>query len=367
MPGSAPRDGFPWLRAAVGAAVSLGLFALVRRSEPGTAAWVVLGCGAIVTVLWSLRGGGERAAEGGQDGFRRFVENIADGYFFYRHDPQRKYHYLSRSVERVLGYTAEEYQRRYASLFTGDPLNAAGAQSTQRTLAGSVQPTFEVELHAKDGTTRRLEITEYPVFDEGHRVRFVEGIAHDVTETRRMQARLLELATRDELTGLFNRRHFQDRLVEAIDLARRHRHSLALAIIDLDGLKRVNDAHGHAAGDAMIRGAAAAIAREVRRSDVVGRLEQIAGRLGGDEFGVILPFSGSEGAVTAVERILSTLARHPVALRDGTGIPLSASAGVAELTPDLDSATIAARADEALYRSKNSGRGRVSIWSPTGN
>jgi diguanylate cyclase (GGDEF)-like protein/PAS domain S-box-containing protein len=338
--------------------LSAALFAAVSSLDPRLGGWLVLGAGLLLTVLWARS---TRVQE--EKTFRHFVEGIEEGFFFYRHDRARSFHYLSPSVTGVLGYRPQEFRAAAHDIFTDHALNVAGRTRLLRTLAGEAQAGVEVEVRHKDGTPRRLEITEYPVFGRGDEVVYVEGIAHDVTETRRLHARLQELATRDELSGIFNRRHFRERLQEAVGLARRHKHALSLALLDLDGLKTVNDTHGHAAGDAMIRAAAGVLSRELRRGDVVGRLDAVPGRLGGDEFGAILPYSPTDGAMIAVQRVLAAFAAARVQVAEGVFIPLAASVGVAELTDGLDLDTLEVHADAALYRAKRGGRGRVEVWA----
>jgi diguanylate cyclase (GGDEF)-like protein/PAS domain S-box-containing protein len=337
----------------------VGLFWALRSVDPRPGAWLALAAGLAVTLAWTRAGRSRREGT-----LRRFVEGIEEGYFFYRHDRSRRYDYLSPSVSRVLGYEPEEFRAASADLFTDHPINVDGRQRTARTVAGEAQAGFEVEVRAKDGTARRLEVTEYPVFGSRGEVRFVEGIAHDVTEVRSLQARLEELATRDELSGLFNRRHFRERLEEAAGLARRHGHPMSLAIVDLDGLKAVNDTYGHAAGDTMIRGAAAVLSAELRRGDVVGRLDAVPGRLGGDEFGAILPYSASDGATIALQRVLAAFAATLVPVGPGVSVPIAASAGIAELAAKTDLVTLETQADGALYQAKRRGRGRIEVWTP---
>ena len=346
------------LRALVGTGLSAALFVAVRGLDSTLGAWLVLGTGLLVTVSWARA---TRVQE--EKTFRHFVEGIEEGYLFYRHDPARFFHYISPSVRGVLGYRPDEFRVAAADIFTDHAVNVAARRQMQRTLAGEAQSGLEVEVRHKDGSPRRLEITEYPVFGPGNEVVYVEGIAHDVTETRRLQARLQELATRDELSGIFNRRHFRERLQEAVGLARRHKHALSLALLDLDGLKTVNDTHGHAAGDAMIRAAAGVLSAELRRGDVVGRLDAVPGRLGGDEFGAILPYSPTDGAIIAVQRVLSAFAAARVEVAPGISIPLAASVGVAELTAGLDLDALEIHADAALYQAKRSGRGRIEVWA----
>lgn len=341
-------------------AASLAAFVLVRRADPAVASWLVLLAGVALTVAWAAR---RPEPAGEEDGFRRFVEGIREGYFFYRHDRERRFDYLSPSIENVLGYTPDEFRGAYDAVFTDDPVNTDARSRTQRTLAGEPQSGIEVEMLAKDGSPRRFEIAEHPVRGAGGTVEFVEGIARDVTRTKRNEARLFELASRDGLSSLYNRRHFRERLEESTSLARRHGFSLCLAMIDLDGLKSVNDTYGHAAGDEMIKTAAGILRSELRNGDFVGQLETVAGRLGGDEFGAVLPFAPAEGARVAIERVLRKFGESSVTVGPDASIPLAASAGIAEYRENLRLEELERRADDALYRAKREGRGRVVIWT----
>jgi diguanylate cyclase (GGDEF)-like protein/PAS domain S-box-containing protein len=298
-------------------------------------------------------------------GHRRFIENLTGGYFFYRHDRDRVYRYLSPSVRQVLGYSPEEYIAAYASLFTDHPMNEDARGRTERALAGEPQYSFEAELRAHDGSPRILEVSEVPVFGADGAVELVEGIAHDVTEKKRMEERLLELATHDEMTGLLNRRHLRTRLEQTMNLGGRHRFPLALALVDLDGLKAVNDTHGHAAGDRLICAAADLLQRELRKSDIVGRTASVAGRLGGDEFAAILPYAGDREATIAMERVLASFGRARVEVAPGVAQSLRASVGLATWADEEGAEALQARADAALYRAKREGRGRVTVWTET--
>jgi diguanylate cyclase (GGDEF)-like protein/PAS domain S-box-containing protein len=293
-------------------------------------------------------------------GHRRFIENLTGGYFFYRHDRHRAYRYLSPSVLQVLGYSPEEYIAAYSTLFTDHPMNDDARGRTERAIAGEPQYSFEAELRAKDGSLHILEVSEVPVIEADGQV-LVEGIAHDVTEKKRMEERLLELATHDELTGLLNRRHLRTRLEQTMNLAGRRRFALSLALFDLDGLKAVNDTHGHAAGDRLICTAAALLQRELRKSDIVGRNESVTGRLGGDEFAAILPYAGEREATIAMERVLAAFAAARVEVAAGAEQPLRASVGVAVWKGKESAEDLQARADAALYRAKREGRGRVIV------
>jgi diguanylate cyclase (GGDEF)-like protein len=162
---------------------------------------------------------------------------------------------------------------------------------------------------------------------------------------------LAELSETDPLTGLFNARRLFDNLDGELARARRYREPLALLLVDLDGLKSVNDRFGHQAGDAAIRGLADVIRSELRETD-------IGARWGGDEFAVLAPNTSQAAALALAERIRATI---PAA---GAPWALSGSIGVAAVDPGqgeevVDSATLMRAADAALYAAKRRGRNMV--------
>lgn len=171
-------------------------------------------------------------------------------------------------------------------------------------------------------------------------------------------ALLIERTTRsamyDELTSVANRRAARDYLERAVVGARRHALPLSVALLDIDHFKRVNDTHGHEAGDAVLRAVSAALQGAVRRSDFVARW-------GGEEFLLVFPHTGVAGAAVVCERVRAKI--ESLAF-DGalSGLRVSASMGLASLDDD-DLDTLVRRADEALYSAKGRGRNRVEIAS----
>ncbi|MBF0094061.1 MAG: diguanylate cyclase [Alphaproteobacteria bacterium] len=188
----------------------------------------------------------------------------------------------------------------------------------------------------------------------------VIGTLSDVTERRRMEEvlrlqteELRTLATTDALTGLWNRRHFLEKTSEELSRVKRYGHPLSVMMVDIDFFKRVNDTHGHEAGDIILRDFAHALKRKLRRTDMVGRL-------GGEEFAVLLPETDSTQSLDVAESIRLEIAGLSSALPDGTTLSVTASFGVTAM--DGDDETIAdmlRRADEALYDAKQNGRNRV--------
>lgn len=169
-----------------------------------------------------------------------------------------------------------------------------------------------------------------------------------VAQLRDELHRTRELANLDPLTGLYNRRYFQDVLGRELARSRRYERSLALLLLDLDDFKAVNDRVGHLAGDAVLAHAAACVRAVVRTADV-------ACRIGGDELAVILPEASAAEAEAIYHRLQDALGEQPV-----EGMELSASAGVAEAAPDDEAERFVARADEALYAAKATGKRQIA-------
>ncbi len=157
-----------------------------------------------------------------------------------------------------------------------------------------------------------------------------------------------QLADLDALTGLHNRRYFHETLARECARAHRYERKLALIVFDLDDFKEINDRIGHLAGDTVLAEAAERVRDVVRTAD-------IACRVGGDEFAVILPESSLEDADQLYRRIQNAISSRPL----GQGGKLFLSAGVAELRAEDDPVAFFQRADEALYRAKEAGKGRV--------
>lgn len=167
------------------------------------------------------------------------------------------------------------------------------------------------------------------------------------------QERLRMLATTDDLTGVANRRKIMSVLKAELGRAKRHGAPVSLIAVDADFFKRINDTHGHDVGDEALRHLAEVLRRQVREVDLVGRL-------GGEEFAVVLPETGLDEACHVAERLRQAVARTPL-VHGGHVIPMTMSAGVAASAPHAgdDPQTLMKRADNALYHAKHAGRNRV--------
>jgi two-component system cell cycle response regulator len=171
---------------------------------------------------------------------------------------------------------------------------------------------------------------------------------------------LRRLATRDELTGLLNRREYDRVLAEEEDRAERFGNTLALVIVDLDRFKSINDLHGHPAGDAVLREAGRRIGGVIRTVDR-------AARIGGEEFALILVQTDRAAALEVARRAIIAVSNEPIRIGQGHAISVTASAGVAELPADArEAGKLFAAADKALYMAKAQGRNRALLADAQG-
>lgn len=205
-------------------------------------------------------------------------------------------------------------------------------------------------------------VTMFPIIGDNGEVSRFCIMVYDVTDqalSKLCMSRLndeLKVASRiDGLTGLFNRRYWQERFEQAYKLAKRREKPSTALMLDIDHFKKVNDTYGHQAGDSVIQSLAHLIKRCVRETD-------LAGRYGGEEFAVILTDSAVDNAVTVAER-LRRLAEHSQVEHEGQIIKFNISVGLAEFSPLCDSPMEwLERADQALYQAKQTGRNRYCVW-----
>lgn len=194
-----------------------------------------------------------------------------------------------------------------------------------------------------------------PVSDEAVAALSVvsQMVALAICNSKRFQ-KTLASAIRDELTGLYNRRYFNERLLEEIERSRRYGEVVSLVSCDIDHFKRVNDTHGHAAGDRVLALLASILRNSLRKSDVIARY-------GGEEFIILLPDTPKEQARETAEKLRLKVAGTDIP-HDGISLNITVSCGVASLGEDGDSIeALLDKADKALYAAKFRGRNQVCV------
>lgn len=224
--------------------------------------------------------------------------------------------------------------------------------------AGRGTPGLSIESWCdmpRAGRRRYLAADASPIFDASGQLSAVVETLRDLTDEKMAQAALEQLATRDGLTGLANRRCFDDTLQAEWARALRQVQPLSLLMVDVDNFKAYNDAHGHLGGDECLKRVARAVASEMRANDLVARY-------GGEEFAVVLPNQSLKGAAIVAERIRSRVEQLQLPCRFAVGhVTVSIGAATAIAGPDNHANQLVAIADAALYRAKHLGRNRISL------
>jgi len=214
---------------------------------------------------------------------------------------------------------------------------------------------FQLQLMTRKGDTVWVELSCHTVLDAAGNVNRLEGMIIDVTERRKHELHLLRLATKDDLTGVSNRAAFRDMLKKSVEEVKESSICSALLYIDLNYFKKVNDKYGHYVGDMVLREVAARLSSRVRTADVIGRV-------GGDEFCVLLRgVGGVERAVSLAEDMRGVLDKPFENLPEEHRLGMSI--GVLLLQPPdvVDAGEAMRRADSAMYHAKTTGRG-VVVW-----
>jgi diguanylate cyclase (GGDEF)-like protein/PAS domain S-box-containing protein len=246
---------------------------------------------------------------------------------------------------------AEAIGQPMAELIIPEPLRAAHHEGMRRYMAGgaAIALNRRVELHGlrRSGEEFPLELTINSI-QGGDRIEFF-AFLHDITKRKNTEAKLVHMAQFDSLTGLPNRALFNDRLEHALERSRRTRSAIALAYLDIDDFKLINDSFGHAIGDAVLQEFAGRLRASVRSSDTVARL-------GGDEFVLLLEDLSSTTDVGVISEKVMRNVRKP-ALVLGRTLALTASMGGTFSGGEGTTAeALLARADHALYEVKRQGK-----------
>jgi diguanylate cyclase (GGDEF)-like protein len=232
-----------------------------------------------------------------------------------------------------------------------DPLSTAGRALGPLLELG--EGTIEFTISDSEGRERRLQANAYPVVGRRGGRKGAALLISDITETTALLARLKELADKDSLTGLVNRRRFLEQADREIDLAQREGFPLGFAMADLDHFKNVNDIYGHAAGDFVLVNAARRIESALRSVDIVCRY-------GGEEFAILIPGAAGDDVFQAAERARAALADSPFDW-EGRQISVTGSFGTWHRATDSSESLeeCLRKADGAMYAAKAAGRNRV--------
>ena len=287
----------------------------------------------------------------------KLLENLYDGVYYVSRG--RRILYWNKGAERISGYSADEVLGSYCYANILDHIDEKGCHFCRRgcPLAKAIRKgetlSARVELRHKEGRRVPVDVCVMPVHDDDGKIVGGVEVFRDATPQVALETAFTEmqhLAERDPLTGIANRRHLEMMLEMRVEMLRKTGIPCSIIMADLDHFKEVNDTWGHSVGDQALIGFAGMLKDTCRNTDVVGRL-------GGEEFLVILPESPLANAVAIAERMRASTPR--VAPAELGERQLTASFGVvlAELGDTVEH--LSARVDAALYRAKQKGRNRV--------
>lgn len=282
---------------------------------------------------------------------RGFIENLPLGVAITQDGIIR---YLNPAALSLVEYTTEEcVGQSFLPFIHEDDRQMASDHHTHRLRGQSAPPDYEVRLIAKGGEVIHCHTHVRTIQFDGRNAAL--SIFEDIRPRKQLEAELRSLAATDPLTGMPNRRQFFTRLEEALSRLKRGVDNLvAVMMIDLDHFKQVNDKHGHAVGDSVLRHVTGLLRAELRKVD-------LAGRIGGEEFAVLMPEADRAEAAIFAERLRRRIAESPLIIA-GQALITTISIGIAEMDiADQRADDSLLRADKAMYLAKVRGRNRVEI------
>lgn len=256
----------------------------------------------------------------------------------------------------IVGYTAAELQHKtFQDITHPDDLEADLAYAQE--LLDGTRTSYQMEKRYfhKDGHVIWVLLSGAAVRDSNGKVLYFIAQIEDITERRQMLEQLDRQANEDYLTGLYNRRYFMERGQQELAREQRFGDTLSLLMLDIDHFKSINDTHGHKAGDIVLQKLSEIMRETLRTFDLIGRL-------GGEEFAIMLPETDLQKACEVAERLRAQVAGTGVVLEAGLPLHFTVSIGVVALTEkDINLDILLNQADKALYQAKESGRNRVCV------
>ena len=266
--------------------------------------------------------------------------------------------YVNASFERITGYSREEALGKNPRILKSGQQDPETYQKLWEAIKKEGEWRGELINRRKDGSEIWVRTSISSVTDSSGIVTSYLGIQEDITDLKNKEKELEILATTDELTGLCNRRRFMEKAREELKRCKRYGHPMGFVMFDIDHFKKVNDTYGHDAGDKVLRELASLVKGNLRETDV-------AGRLGGEEFGILLVETAASEAIQTIERLRQILEKTPLCLKQEKPLHITASFGISvcsETSSAKDVNSLLKEADQAMYHAKEKGRNKVAFF-----
>jgi diguanylate cyclase (GGDEF)-like protein/PAS domain S-box-containing protein len=299
----------------------------------------------------------EKALRESEERYRTLVENASD--IVFRLDDTGHITFVNPAALRIIGYQEKEIIGRHYPTFIRPDMQEDAMKFFGRQFVKGIPNTYsEYPVVVKDGREIWLGQNTQLIFQDSKVVAF-QAMARDITERKEMEAllresenRYRELSVVDDLTQLYNSRHFYFQLKIEVDRSNRYEQPLTLLLLDLDNFKTFNDAYGHVEGDQVLWRLGQVVKRCLRETD-------FAYRYGGEEFTIILPMTTSaDGAVTA-ERIRTEFKKETFSPAQDQDVHVTVSIGLAQYRPQEEMKAFVHRVDQLMYQGKKGGKDRV--------
>ena len=327
-------------------------------------AWLLAGAMLPVLFIISLiisrsrlqRSSVQEALQVSEERNRLILEAVADG--IYGIDARGNTTFVNPAALKLLGYTYSEIINRpvhdliHHSYPDGSHYPEKACRITLSIEKAIIQYVNEEVFWRKDGSSFPVEYTSIPIVQNG----VTKGAVitfRDITRRKKAEEKLRRLATTDHLTGIFNRKRFEELLRQEIRRSNRYGTRISVAMFDLDHFKRINDTHGHEIGDKVLQEVAELTKQNLRETDIFSRW-------GGEEFMILALETDRNGIMRLAEKTRLAIARHAF---DSVN-QVTASFGIAQYQPGESPASFMKRLDEALYKAKNAGRNCIRDQNP---
>lgn len=271
--------------------------------------------------------------------------------------PNPKIVYVNQAVIDMTGYSRDEIIGNSPRIFQGEQTSKVCTGKIREALEHQKPLKCELLNYKKNGEPYWIDFNIQPLKNALGEVVYYAAIERDITQQKLEMNKLESQANKDFLTQLHNRRSFMMIAEQILQQQKRDHSPLAIAMLDVDFFKSVNDTHGHAVGDEVLINLASQMKKFFRGSDVVARV-------GGEEFTILLKDNDLTVALAVVEKFGQQIAKTSITALTGEIISISVSIGLAQITPIDTLQTAIEKADRALYSAKNAGRNQTVVYDP---